>query len=75
MACSASVKMMRKECFPIVLGENTAKTTSGNAPIIGAGIKLGDGEFILLGTCVFWDNYSITKFDNLQFALNLLVRN
>ncbi len=30
------------------------------------------GYFCLCGTCVFWDNYSITLYDNLRFSLNLL---
>ena len=72
MPCTASVKILSNKGFPIVIGEKTAKTSSGNDPIIGARVKIGKGEFILLGTCVFWDNYSITKFDNLQFSLNLL---
>mgnify|MGYP000229835285 CR=1 FL=1 len=72
MPCTASVKILSDKGYPIVIGENTAKASSGNNPIIGAEVKIGKGEFILLGTCVFWDNYSITKCDNLQFSLNLL---
>ena len=30
------------------------------------------GYFCLAGTCVFWDNYSITLYDNLNFSLNML---
>jgi hypothetical protein len=30
------------------------------------------GYFCLAGTCVFWDNYSITLYNNLEFSLNLL---
>ena len=40
-------------------------------PILGVRVKMG-GELIVIGTCVFWDNYSIDLKDNRVLALDLL---
>lgn len=40
-------------------------------PVVGASFK-DVGEIIVLGTCVFWDNYSIDLLDNKILALDLL---
>lgn len=71
MPCTASIKPS-KNAHTIIIGEKTARTTSNNKPIIAAETKIGKGELILIGTCVFWDNFSIKKYDNLKFALNIL---
>ncbi len=34
-----------------------------------------DGMLIVFGTCTFWDNFSIDKFDNRKFVENLLSKN
>jgi len=73
LPCTASIKTHTTDVYKIVLGEKTSKSTTGiTQPILFAGRKIGRGEIILGGTCVFWDNYSITEFDNMMFALNLL---
>lgn len=41
--------------------------------IIGAICRVGDGEFIILGSCVFWDNSAIVRYSNMRFSLNLLM--
>jgi len=56
MPCSASLKG----------GKPFLKTFSGKI----AGTK--EKNIYLLGTCVFWDNFSIDKFDNKKFSLKLL---
>lgn len=71
MPCTASIKPS-KSAHTIIIGEKTARATSNNEPIIAAETKIGKGELILVGTCVFWDNFSIKKYDNLKFALNIL---
>ncbi len=73
MPCTASLSMLDDRCNIIVRGEDTARTSSGNEPILAASSTVGRGEIIVVGTCVFWDNYSIEKYDNLTFALNLLL--
>ncbi|HEY7535479.1 MAG TPA: hypothetical protein VH878_05995 [Thermodesulfobacteriota bacterium] len=69
--CSASVKMNTGLARPIVLLENPPG--SKNSAVIGAETQVGEGKFILLGTCVFWDNFAINKYSNLRFSLNLLL--
>jgi len=72
MPYSSSLRPLSPDISVIVQGEPTAQTTSGNRPILGCETRVGKGRFLCLGTCVFWDNYSIEKFDNLAFALNIL---
>lgn len=72
-ACSASVSISGNTHI-LVEGEDTAYSTSGYKSVMGARKMLGEGDIVLLGTCVFWDNYSIEKYDNKEFALGLLLR-
>lgn len=72
MPCSASIEPDHKNGYTIVIGEETARTTSNNSSIMAAETSIGKGKLILLGTCVFWDNFSILKYDNLKFAKNIL---
>jgi hypothetical protein len=70
--CSASITIHGDFAKPIVLREKTS-LHSRKETVIGAETRVGKGKFILLGTCVFWDNFAITKYDNLRFSLNLLL--
>lgn len=73
LPCTASIKIYTADAYQIVLGEKTSKSTIGiTQPVLFAGRKIGRGEIILGGTCVFWDNFSIMRSDNMTFALNLL---
>lgn len=72
--CSASIKILSKDAVTVVEAEKTAKSTLGGKPILMAKIAFGRGTLILGGTCVFWDNFSIEKYDNKVFSLNLLLR-
>jgi len=72
MPCSASIRIIDSKAEPVLIGEKTSKTTSGNAPIMMVRIKFSKGELIVGGSCSFWDNFSIDIADNLKFALNLL---
>ncbi|MGQ0792604.1 MAG: hypothetical protein ACT4NX_00745 [Deltaproteobacteria bacterium] len=63
--CAGSVKVSSEGGKPLV------STESGT--LIAAETPFGAGKFILLGTCVFWDNFAIRKYSNLRFSLNLLL--
>ncbi|MCR8432772.1 MAG: GldG family protein [Crenarchaeota archaeon] len=72
--CAASVEILNEKATRLVEAEKTAKSSLGAEPVLMARLQFGEGFLILGGTCVFWDNYSITKYDNLAFSLNLLLR-
>ena len=55
----------------LVEAEPTAQSPSGSR-VLAVQVNHGEGTFLALGTCVFWDNYAITAYDNLAFALWLL---
>ena len=69
--CSSSISLQSAYAKPIVLLENSMSPK--RETVIGAEAQVGEGKFILLGTCVFWDNFAIKKYNNLRFSLNLLL--
>jgi len=71
LPCAASVSIKGTRVTPIILREKSRY--SRRETVIAAEVKVGEGVFILLGTCVFWDNFAIRKYDNLRFSLNLLL--
>ena len=71
--CPASIIIRADLVRPILLLENSMSPR--RETVIGAEAQVGRGKFMLLGTCVFWDNYSIMKYSNLRFSLNLLMTN
>ncbi len=75
LPCTASLTITNSKAFIIAEAEATARSNKHKAaPILFAGLKIGSGELIVGGTCVFWDNYSIGKFDNANFSINLLTK-
>ena len=70
LPCSASIKASEH----IVETFESAKTypTGHKKPVPAAKIKVGKGELIIIGTCVFWDNFSIDIEHNKLFALEIL---
>ena len=70
--CSGSVNIYGDHIEPTVLLENKP-SRSRKEKLIGAEAQVGEGKFIMLGTCVFWDNFAIRKYSNLRFSLNLLL--
>jgi hypothetical protein len=70
--CSASISIRGDVGRPMVIQENPSHPRKKS--VIGAESRLGLGKFILLGTCVFWDNFAIRKYSNLRFSLNLLLK-
>lgn len=71
--CSASIKILNEKASAIVEAEDTARSNLGGDPILMVMLSFGKGTLILGGTCVFWDNYSIGKYNNKEFSLNLLL--
>jgi hypothetical protein len=72
LPCPCSIRLVDPEAQPIVVGEPTATASSGNAPVLAAERPWGRGRWIAVGTCVFWDNFSLFRADNRQWAWNLL---
>ncbi len=74
LACSASVKPLMPDIKVVVRAEDTAESNMGNYTLLIAEqiAPTSGGYFCLAGTCVFWDNYSINLYDNLEFSINLL---
>lgn len=68
--CCASIKILNNYSEPFIYVMD--KSNNGNG-IIGVETRLDEGKLILIGTCVFWDNYAISKYNNLRFSLNLLL--
>lgn len=70
--CTGSITINSSDCISILTteGENEYE----NSTIIGAEAVYEGGSLLLLGTCVFWDNYSITTYGNKEYALNLLLK-
>ncbi len=71
MPYAAPVRMETPGGERVVEGEETAVSPSGSR-VLAAQVAHGRGRFLAVGTCVFWDNYAITAYDNLAFALWLL---
>jgi len=73
LACTPSISLEGENTEVVIEGEETAKSNKGFKPILGAVYKHpSGGEFVVIGTCVFWDNYSIELYNNKEFAINLL---
>ncbi len=70
--CTDSINIHSDFGKPIIVIENSSD--SRKKTVIGAEVKVDEGKFILLGTCVFWDNFAIRKYSNLNFSLNLLLK-
>ncbi len=70
MPCSSSISS--KNGVLIRSSEKAVSHPTGlRRPVLGIKLRIG-GELIVLGTCVFWDNYSIDFEDNRILALDLL---
>ncbi|WP_027719386.1 hypothetical protein [Desulfovirgula thermocuniculi] len=71
---SAPLEVLDGGTLPILRGMETSRTSKGlPSPVLAAERTFpSGGAFVLCGSCIFWDNYSITFGDNFRFALNLL---
>jgi len=66
--CSASLEI-GEGVETLILGEESARSDMEEGDVIlGARRRVGKGELIALGTCVFWDNFAIGKLDNLKLC-------
>jgi len=72
LPCSAPILIDREKGRILITGEKTSKSELNTSTIMAGVSKKGKGEFILIGTCVFWDNYSIDLYDNSKLAIWLL---
>lgn len=71
---SAPLEVFDDGAVPILRGMETSRTLRGiPSPVLAAERTFpSGGAFVLCGSCIFWDNYSITRADNFRFAMNLL---
>jgi len=70
MPCSASVTA--KDNIMISSFESARSHPTGSEnPALGVKLNMG-GELVILGTCVFWDNFAIEIENNKILALDLL---
>ncbi len=74
LPCTASIKPIMPDIKIVARAEDTAVSSEGNYTLLIAEqiAPPSGGYFCLAGTCVFWDNYSVSLYDNLNFSLNLL---
>ncbi len=74
LPCTASIKPIMPDIKIVVRAEDSAVSNQGNYTLLIAEqiAPPSGGYFCLAGTCVFWDNYSINLYDNLNFSLNML---
>jgi len=72
LPCPCSIRLSDPAAQPVVVGESTAVASSGNVPVLAAERPWGRGRWIAVGTCVFWDNFSLGRADNRRWARNLL---
>ncbi|MEN3014593.1 MAG: hypothetical protein ABDH21_00810 [bacterium] len=68
MPCSASVSILKKNS-KYSYTELVKDGQNNKAIAIEVSSR---GKIIAFGTCVFWDNFSISMYDNFQFTKNLL---
>ncbi|MDN5276356.1 MAG: hypothetical protein PWR01_321 [Clostridiales bacterium] len=71
---SAPIEALHPDVRVIVRGQESAFTGSGErAPVMAAERRMpSGGSLVVCGSCLFWDNYSILRKDNLAFSINLL---
>ncbi|MEN3033647.1 MAG: hypothetical protein ABDH18_01490 [Aquificaceae bacterium] len=74
LPCCASIKPLMPDIKIVARAEDSAISNQGNYTLLIAEhiASQSGGYFCLAGTCVFWDNYSITLYDNLAFSLQML---
>jgi len=74
LPCTASIRPILPDTKIVVRAEDSAVSNRDNYTLLIAEqiAPPSGGYFCLAGTCVFWDNYSITLYDNLNFSLNML---
>ncbi len=74
LACPCSVEILHADVVPVVQAESTARSTASlqDSICLAAERSLGRGRILAVGSCVFWDNFSIDVLDNGRWALALL---
>lgn len=64
---------VREETEVVLRARETSLTDSGKkSPVLIAQRKFeSGGKLIVCGSCIFWDNFSLFRLDNLQFVVNM----
>ncbi len=85
MVVTSSIYRFNKGVERIFMGYCAPVSVKGSADALvesekGEGMAAyykddSDGMLIVFGTCTFWDDFSIKKFDNEKFVRNLLSKN
>ncbi|MGH2331591.1 hypothetical protein [Thermoanaerobacter mathranii] len=59
----------------VLRGRETSFTDSNkNSPILIAQKRFDSGgKLMVCGSCIFWDNFSLFRFDNLRFVINMFL--
>lgn len=78
--CTCSLHPINRNVVPLVYAEFTARCdpppmfseNPKKSPLLAATVPYGQGYVTVIGTCVFWDNYSIHYKDNLAWILAFL---
>lgn len=68
MPCSSSVSGGEA----IIVGSDSSRSSRGFEAIFASRECMNGGEVVAIGTCVFWDNYSIDEFSNRDLAMAIL---
>lgn len=57
----------------VLEARKTSLTDSGKkSPVLIAQKRFeSGGKLIVCGSCIFWDNFSLFRLDNLQFVINI----
>lgn len=72
LPCPCSVRVLHPAAEVVVEAEETAVVSSQAPPVLAALRFWERGWWMAMGTCVFWDNFTLPRGDNARFALNLL---
>jgi len=68
MPCSSSVS----GGDAVIVGNDSSRSTRGFDAVFASREHVNGGEVVAVGTCVFWDNYSIDELSNRDLALAIL---
>jgi len=71
MPCASSITAKNNIKLIVASDKAISNPTGLKNPVLGVKVKRG-GELVVLGTCVFWDNYCIDLEDNKILSLDLL---
>ncbi len=76
LPCSCSLTIS-EGVNPVIFGEDYHRSNLLGASnlVLAAQVNVGRGVLFSIGTCVFWDNFSLFRESNLQFLENVFFKN